>query len=49
MNKILLLSQDTILCKVFKSTAQNYSVDVVIRTMLEEGEKIIKKGCVMQL
>lgn len=44
MNKILLLSNDTLLCKVFKSTSKNYTVDVLIKNKLEDGESIIKKG-----
>lgn len=43
MNKILLLSNDTLLCKVFKSTAKNYTVDIAIRATLDQGKEIMKK------
>ncbi len=43
MNKILLLSNDTLLCKVFKSTAKNYTVDIVTRATLDQGKEIMKK------
>src|SRR5690606_15969287 len=42
-NKILLLSNDTLLCKVFKSTAKNYTVDIAIRATLDQGKEIMKK------
>lgn len=42
MNKILLLSNDLLLCKVFKSGAKSQMVEVVLGTNLEEGKEKIK-------
>ena len=44
MNNILLLSNDALLCKVFKSTTKNYTVDIAIRATLDQGKEIMKKG-----
>ena len=43
MDKILLLSNDELLCKVFKSRAQSHIVDVALGSSLEQGKEIIKK------
>src|SRR5690554_533505 len=44
MSKILLLSNDSLLSKAFKSRATNYSIDVILSSTLKGGEEIIKKG-----
>lgn len=44
MTKILLLSNDSLLSKAFKSRATSYSIDVILSSTLKQGEEIIKKG-----
>lgn len=43
MNKILLLSNDVLLGKVFKSSEKSHIVEIVLGTSLEQGKEIIKK------
>ncbi len=44
MNKILLLSNDALVCRVFKSTAKNYKADIILNSTLQQGKEIVKKG-----
>lgn len=42
MNKILLLSNDALLSRIFKRTANDHQVNVILKSTLEQGEEIIK-------
>lgn len=44
MSNILLLSNDSLLCKVFKSRVENYAINVTLSSTLKQGEEIIKKN-----
>ena len=44
MSKIVLLSNDSLLCRLFSTTAKSHAMDTIASATLEQGIEIIKKG-----